>query len=172
MKQSIATIISRVFDPFIMLAVVIVILLSHTRVFVPAFISIVILPFVLFFIAWKTKRVSDWDITDRRERPMLFWSLTAIEIINIVVFKLWFLIPMILAFVGFSFITHFWKISGHAFASALATGILISRFGWHWWPVLFIVPLVVWSRVVRKNHTLPQGIAGALFAWTVVFIFL
>ena len=172
MKQSIATIISRVFDPFIMLAVVIVVLLSHTRVFIPAFISIVIIPFALFFIAWKTKLVSDWDITDRSQRPMLFWSLTAIEIINIVVFRLWFLIPMIIAFAVFSLITHFWKISGHAFANALATGILISRFGWHWWPVLFIVPLVVWSRVVRKNHTLPQVIAGALFAWTVVFIFL
>lgn len=172
MKQTIATIISRVFDPFVMLAVVTVVLLSHTRVFIPAFIGIVIIPLALFFIAWKTKLVSNWDITDRNQRPMLFWSITAIEIINIVVFKLWFLIPMIMSFAVFSFITHFWKISGHAFASALATGILISRFGWRWWPVLFIVPLVVWSRVVRKNHTLPQVIAGALFAWTVVFIFI
>lgn len=172
MKQSIATIISRVFDPFIMLSVVLIIFLSHTRVFIPAFISMVIIPFALFIIAWKTKRVSDWDISDRRERPMLFWSLTAIEIINIVVFQLWFLLPMIMSFAVFSFITHFWKISGHAFASALATGLFISRFGWQWWPVLCIVPLVVWSRVMRKNHTLPQCIAGALFAWTVVFMFL
>ena len=165
----IATIISRIFDPFIMFAVVILILLSHTRVFIPAFICIVVVPFVLFCIAWKMKFVSDWDVSNRQERPKLFWPLTVIEIINIVVFKLWFLIPMIVAFAGFSLITHFWKISGHAFASALATGILVSRFGWQWWPILLIVPLVAWSRVMRKNHTITQVIIGALYAWLLVF---
>jgi len=170
--KHIATIISRIFDPFIMLAIVCTILLAHTTVFIPAFVAIVLVPFLLFFIAVKTKYVSDWDVSNRQERPKLFWPLTAIEIINIVVFQLWFLIPIIAAFVGFSLITHFWKISGHAFASALTTGILVSRFGWRWWPVLLIVPIVTWSRVVRKNHTLTQVIAGALYAWLIVFFFL
>ena len=167
-----ATFISRVFDPFIMLAVACIVLLSHTEVFIPAFVTMVFLPFLLFIIAVKTKLVSNWDVSDRQERPKLFWPLVAIEIISIVVFQLWFLFPMIVAFAGFSLITHFWKISGHAFASALTTGILISRLGWLWWPVLFIVPLVGWSRVIRKNHTILQFIAGALYAWLVVFIFL
>lgn len=167
-----ATIISRLFDPFLMLAVVCIVLLSHTAVFIPAFISMVIVPLALFFIAWKTKFVSNWDITDRSQRPKLFWPLIAIETISIVVFHLWTMIPILIAMIGFAVITLFWKISGHAFASALATGILISRFGWRWWPVLFIVPLVVWSRVVRKNHTMTQVIVGALYAWLLVFFFL
>ena len=167
-----ATLISRLFDPFIMLAVVCIVLLSHTTVFIPAFISMVIVPLALFFIAWKTKFVSNWDVSNRQERPKLFWPLIAIETISIVVFQLWFLIPMIVAFAGFALITHFWKISGHTFASALATGVLVSRFGWQWWPALFIVPLVVWSRVVRKNHTITQVIVGALYAWLLVFFFL
>ena len=167
-----AHLVSRLFDPFIMLAVVCIVLLSHTTVFIPAFISMVIVPLALFFIAWKTKFVSNWDVSNRQERPKLFWPLIAIETISIVVFQLWFLIPMIVAFAGFALITHFWKISGHTFASALATGILVSRFGWQWWPALLIVPLVAWSRVVRKNHTITQVIVGALYAWLLVFFFL
>ena len=170
-EQRFATIISRVFDPFIMLAVVCVVLLSRTAVFIPAFITMVLVPLLLFVIAVKTKFVSNWDVSARQERPKLFWPLIAIEVISIVVFQLWFLIPMIVAFAGFALITHYWKISGHAFASALATGILVSRFGWHWWPVFLIVPLVSWSRVMRKNHTIPQVIVGAVYAWLIVFFF-
>ena len=170
--KKIATVISRIFDPFIMLAVACIVLLSHTRVFMPAFICIVGVPFVLFVVAVKTKFVSDWDVSNREERPKLFWPLTVIEIISIVVFQLWFLIPMIVAFAGFSFITHFWKISGHAMAAALATGILVVTLGWGGWPVLLVVPLVGWSRVVRKNHSLLQVIAGALYAWIFVYFFL
>jgi len=172
MKRKIATAISRIFDPFIMLAVLCIVLLSHTAVFLPAFISMVVVPFALFFIAWKTKFVSNWDVSNRQERPKLFWPLTAIEIISIVVFHLWFLIPMIVAFAGFSFITHFWKISGHAMAAALATGTVVVTYGWRWWPVLLIVPLVGWSRVIRKNHTVLQIIAGAIYAWIFVYCFL
>ncbi len=170
-KLRVATIISRLFDPFIMLAVVCIILLSHTAVFIPAFISMVIVPLALFFIAWKTKFVSNWDITDRSQRPKLFWPLIVVETISIVVFHLWTLMPILIAMIGFAVITQFWKISGHAFASALATGILILRFGWQWWPVLFIVPLVVWSRVVRKNHTIPQVIVGALYGWVIIWLY-
>jgi membrane-associated phospholipid phosphatase len=167
----IATIISRIFDPFIMFGVVFIALFIHSPVFYPAFIAMVLLPLMLFFIAVQTKFVSNWDVSDRKERPKLFWPLVAIEVISIVAFQLWTLVPVIIAFAVFSLITHVWKISGHAFASALASGILVSRFGWQWSPVLIIVPLVSWSRVVRKNHTMAQVIVGALFGWFVTLFF-
>lgn len=172
MKQTIATVISRIFDPFIMFAVVFIVLLSHTQIFFPAFISMVVVPLVLYVIAVQTKFVSDWDLRDRRERPKIIWPLVGIETACLIVFHLWFLIPVLVSIIGFAVITHVWKISGHAMAAGFATGVCVITYGWVWWPVLLIVPLVGWSRVVRKNHTLPQVIAGALFAWFVVFIFL
>ena len=66
-------------------------------------------------------------------------------------------LTVLISFAGFSLITFFWKISGHAFINALVTGYIIQWFGWSWWPVLLIVPLVSWSRVVRKDHTLTPG---------------
>lgn len=172
MSKKIATVISRVFDPFVTLAVMFAILLIHTVLFIPAFISMVIVPFVLFVIALKAKFVSNWDVSDRRQRPKIIWPLVLIESVCIVLFHLWALVPILFAFIGFAVITHFWKISGHTMAAGFATGVAVVTYGWVWWPVLLIVPLVAWSRVVRKNHTLPQVIAGALYAWAIVFIFL
>ena len=168
MKKNIATVISRLFDPFVMLAVVFVVLVSQTPVFVSAFVSMVILPFVLFLIAWKTKYVSNWDMSDRRERPKILWFLVAIEIICVFVFQLSSIIPILVAIIGFAIITQFWKISGHAMCAALATGIIIVTYGWRWWPVLLIVPLVGWARVVRGDHTIWQVIAGAAYSWGLI----
>ena len=168
----IATIISHIFDPFVMLAVVFVVLLSHTQIFLPAFIGMVVVPFVLYVIAVQTKFVSDWDMRDRRERPKIVWPLVVIEGVCVMIFHLWFLVPIFVSIVGFAVITHFWKISGHAMAAALATGIVVVTYGWAWWPVLLIVPIVGWSRVIRKNHTTLQVIAGALYAWMFVYFFL
>jgi membrane-associated phospholipid phosphatase len=170
--KRLATIISRIFDPFIMLAIMFAILLSHTAVFISAFVSMIIVPFVLFVIAVKTKFVSDWDLSDRAERPKIIWPLVGIEIACVLLFHLWFLIPILVSIVGFAVITHFWKISGHAMAAALATGTVVVTYGWSWWPVLLIVPIVGWSRVIRKNHTSLQVIAGALYAWMFVYFFL
>jgi len=170
--KKIATLVSRVFDPFIMLAVVCIVLLFHTPVFFPAFIGMVIIPFVLYGIAVKKKYVSDWDLRDRRERPRIIWPLVGIETACLLLFHLWFLMPILVSIIGFAIITHFWKISGHALAAALATGIIVVTFGWVWWPILLIVPLVGWSRVIRKNHTVLQVFAGAVYAWIFVCFFL
>jgi len=170
MKKAIATVISRIFDPFVMLAVVFVVLVSQTPVFVSAFVSMVILPFVLFLIAWKTKFVSNWDMSDRRERPKILWPLVLIEVVCIFVFQLSSIIPILVVIIGFAIITQFWKISGHAMGAAFATGTIIVTYGWKWWPVLLIVPLVSWARVVRKDHTIAQVVAGAIYSWGLLLI--
>lgn len=167
-ERRVATLVSRMFDPFLMLAVVFVILQWGGASFVPAFIGAVVLPFVMYVAAWKTKSITDWDMNNRRQRPGILWLLVIIEVTCLFIFQLWSLLPILIIFIGFTVITHFWKISGHAMSAALATGLVISRFGWGFWPVLFVVPFVCWSRVVRKNHTTAQVIAGALYAWGII----
>jgi len=56
-------------------------------------------------------------------------------------------------------------------ALGLATGVVIARYGWSWWPVFLSVPLVGWSRVVTKNHTIAQVIAGTMYSWAIVYFF-
>lgn len=167
-ERFIATLISRIFDPFVMLAVLFGLLFYQTAIFVPAFLSMIILPFFLFTLAWKTKFISNWDVSDRRERPKVLWTILAIEVVSSILLKTTTAFPELFVLLGFTVITYFWKISGHAMAAALTTGTVVANFGWAWWPVLLIVPLVSWARVVRRDHTIGQVVAGALYSWGVV----
>jgi membrane-associated phospholipid phosphatase len=161
--ERIALIVSRLLDPFVMFVVVYCVLLWGHPSFVSVFLGMVGVPFVLFLVAWKTKWISNWDIQDRKERPKILWSLVFIECVAVIFFQLWHLTPILIGMVGFGVITHLWKISGHAMSVALAAGLIVVRFGWNWWPVLLCVPLMCWSRVVTKNHTIAQVIAGSIY---------
>lgn len=166
-----ARVLSRVFDPFVMLGILFILLFSHTTIFFPAFLLMVLFPFLLFFLAWKTKFIANWDVTDRRERPKILWILVAIEIFASVLLHTDRGIFVIVAIAGFTVMTHFWKMSGHAMAASLMTGYIVARFGWAWWPVLLIVPLVGWARVIRRDHTIWQVIVGALYSWGFLLLY-
>jgi len=51
---------------------------------------------------------------------------------------------------------------------ALATGLVIARLGWNMWPILLLVGVMCIARVVGKNHTPLQTIAGALYSWGIL----
>jgi len=169
-NKKIATLISRIFDPFVSLVAVFVLLFWNSKMMIPAFFLMVLLPLGLFFFAWKTKIISNWDVTDRRERPKILWMLFGIIFLSTILLRATVVIPILVALFGFAVISHFWKISGHTMAAALATGEIVHRLGWHWWPVLLIVPLLGWARVLRKDHTLAQVVMGAAFAWGLLLI--
>lgn len=171
MSKLVATVISRVFDPFLSLGVLFILLFYNTSIFIPALLLMIVLPLTLFIVAWKTKVVSNWDVSDRRQRPKILWALIAIVGVSGILLGTTIEVPVLVAIVGFAIITHFWKISGHAMAIALTTGFIVARFGWSLWPVLLLVPLVSWARVVRRDHTIWQVTAGALYSWVLVYLF-
>ncbi len=120
-------------------------------------------------------RPSGWDISDRTHRPKAFMILLLLGLIYIILARIFgntklvsLLILYELWMAGFLVISLFWKISGHAGGIALAVGLLIAWYGWAWWPILLFVPLVGWARVVSKNHTVTQVIAGALYSWVLL----
>ena len=130
------------------------------------------------YLVWlaRTGRVTDLDVQLRRQRarPLLFTltcgalatallalggappTLTALAI------ALWLETALLFG------ITLRWKISVHCAAAASAAT-------WVWlltgtlWPLLVGVPLVAWSRVRLRRHTLPQTIAGALLGSAIVW---
>jgi len=170
MTHRIATIISHIFNPFFVLIPIFIILTYQSPHGMLAFICMALVPLVFYFGAWKTKYISNWDVSDRKERPKILWAIVVIEAASVIIFHVWSLTPIICAIIGFSIITHFWKMSGHAMGAAYATGLIIKLFGWGWWPILLIVPLVGWARVVTKNHTVTQVIAGAFYSWGLVVL--
>ncbi len=180
-----ATIISRVFEPLVVLAAVATLsgvkagfvgteLVSYLTILLIAF-FVPVVGFRLWFV--RVKNV-DWDIRDRKKRLVPLLILLAFTAIIYPISTLWrnFVISSLFGLlfvwtVGFSVITMVWKISGHASVAAFATGLIIQWFGWGWWPVLLTVPLVGWARVARRDHTVGQVIAGALYSWGLVLLF-
>jgi membrane-associated phospholipid phosphatase len=180
-----ATIISRIFDPYLMLTVLFLCAMYKSTLATTVKIQgtiigaiiIIVVPIALSIWAIRTKRLVNWDASKREERPKLFLFILVYEF-----FVLLFLKPILdqmlfqtfatflVSFAGFLAITLFWKISGHAYVNALVSGFIIRWFGWGWWPVLLAAPLVSWSRVARGNHTILQVVLGACYGWAVVIV--
>lgn len=123
----------------------------------------------LFFS--RRHQSSGWDIKMLKHRPLvigvlllfgigniyLAWAFGNPEIATLFVFyELWLL--------GFFLISLIWKMSGHAGGIALTSGLIVFWYGWAWWPVLLLVPLMGWARVVTKDHTIGQVVAGAAYS--------
>ena len=183
--QLLATIISRVFEPYIVVLALAVIGAMHAGLqggtlatYLLFFILGIMLPIFVFRVWLVKKKGLTWDIHERKKRIKPLLALIAFVLLDYVLIAQWhntvlsqlFLIFLVWV-IGFFVVTLFWKISGHAGTIALATGLIISWFGWGWWPVILTVPLVAWARVVRRDHTILQVIAGALYSWVLLVVF-
>jgi hypothetical protein len=59
-------------------------------------------------------------------------------------------------------VNHWWKLSIHAAVAAATTAVLVLLFGPALHAAWLLVAAVGWSRVVLRDHTWPQVVAGAL----------
>ncbi len=122
------------------------------------------------YIIWLVQRgaVSDFHLPQRKERirPLLF-SLGVAVIVWVVFHRAE--VPTglkMLASVNglqailFFLITLRWKISLHCAAAAILAELLLVYFGPVAVPIAMSVPLIAWSRLYLRRHTLAQTIAG------------
>lgn len=127
------------------------------------------------YIFWQVRlgKISDPHIERREERRSVFGVFIGSLCLGTV--ALWalgaphsFVILTLLIFVSSlcaGAITLYWKISIHSWVLAGAItlfGLSFASPSWYWW-LLLLVPVVIWSRVYRRRHTLWQGVAGAIF---------
>jgi len=113
--------------------------------------------------------VTDLDVQlrEQRMRPLIFtmvcnglaWGVLVLGAapaqLVLLAGALW--VQTVLIFV----ITLRWKISVHCAAAASLGTLVWSLIGTPW-PLLIGVPIVAWSRVLLRRHTLAQTVAGAL----------
>jgi membrane-associated phospholipid phosphatase len=133
---------------------------------------------ILIVLWWlKGKNVNnkkiDMDIPERTDRnyPLLLVVLSySIGVIALYLLNAP-LITTVLMFCYFSntlavfFINLYWKISIHSMGVAGPAAALIYFFGPVGMLFTLIVPVVMWSRVYLKEHTLSQVIMGALLGF-------
>lgn len=133
--------------------------------------------------AYKVRLISDLNITNRKERPLIFglflvlgilmtittYLIGYIDAANLLVFGM-------VSFLVAVIITLFWKISIHTFLITLTWISVYDTFENALLLPLFILPVIIaWTRVHLKKHTLNQVIGGIAVAvliymfWKFVF---
>ena len=176
------TLISRIFDPFIGFMFLFLFAALNSGVtgwnllFLIGilFVTMILPPGLLLWWAVKTKRVTNWDISNRKERVRAFVVLAFLLCIDYVIMQTVgtplmnqvFRFFLILC-AGFFLITLRWKLSGH-----MSTISVIALFFTYWYSGMFfllftLIPLVAWSRLILKRHTLGEVIGGTVYPFFV-----
>lgn len=185
MNKLLGQVISTIFNPVVLLTPVPYILVykatanSNLSYFWEIFTLIFILVFAIFILIGIEKKIfSDFDISVRRERPLLLgfsislcaiytiflYFLNAPPILFVAIFSL------ILGLISVEIINKVTKISIHvATISAFAASISLV-YGGLFYLSLLLIPLVAWARIITKNHTKKQTILGATLGVLITLI--
>jgi hypothetical protein len=184
-KPMVARVISRILDPFIVFFFLMIMATLHGEAsgkdFIPTLfvivVGILVPPMLLLLWAVRTKKVSNWDVSNRRQRVWVFLILFLFLFLDVFIIKSLhnhvlsqLYIMFLISFIGMFLITLFWKISGHLSTLAITIGIVLHWYGFSWWPLLVLLPLLSWSRVVLQRHTTAQTIGGSVYGLLVTYI--
>ena len=175
-RHTVARIISHGLDPSLMWPLFIFMVLLGSGLareqiailLIPVFFLEAVTPVGLVVLFKRMNIISDWEITNFKERRLLFSAVVVAHGISLVLFyflgnELAFeirLLAWLIQATG-TLVTFYWKISVHTSSFTMVAFVLILLFGWMWWPVLLLIPPLAWSRVERKKHTWAQVIAGS-----------
>ncbi|MGH7715771.1 MAG: phosphatase PAP2 family protein, partial [Vulcanimicrobiaceae bacterium] len=136
-------------------------------------------PMLVLLWLYTTDRITDLDMSDREERRKVFTVFVVFFLIGTAVLLVT-RAPAILtasmagytaAAIVVQAITRFWKISTHAVGITAPLVALTYLYGEDPLPFLVLIPLVGWSRVYLKAHTVAQVCAGTLLGVVSVVLF-
>lgn len=126
-----------------------------------------ILAVLFVFYSVKRRVFSDIDVSKREQRPLLFTAISIIILVYTVGLYL-FHAPLILygivigALIGiiFAYAVNL-KIKASLHIAVLTTVLIIITKAYDLtYGILLLIPLVTWSRIKLKRHTLEESIAG------------
>lgn len=180
-----ALLISRVFEPLVLFLFILVMVFVKaqlplgTLLWQWSIILFIILlpPIVLLVRALQQKKISNWDMSDRKQRVRAFavflgffaFGVFFLSLFNEPVITTFFLY-MFGVFLLFFAVTLIYKMSGHLTGLAMWVVCVSSWFGWYTNLFYVALPLLCWSRVVLKRHTLGQVLLGTVFGLTLGYI--
>ena len=130
----------------------------------------VLMPLSILIIWARRTHAPDLDISGMTERsqPLLvatvsfFFGTVVLLLIRAPALTTTIMLGYSVGTLFIFFVNLRWKISAHAMGIAGPTVVLLFVFGL--WGVLLglLLPLVIWSRVYLKKHTLAQALAGSV----------
>ncbi len=135
----------------------------------------------MLYVLWlyATDRIADLDMSVRSEREKVFITFVLFYAVGTLV--LWLIhAPTLLVatMAGYTaaalvvqYITRYWKISTHALGVTAPLVGLVYLYGQQPLPFVVLIPIVGWSRVYLKAHTVLQVVAGVLLGLISVLVF-
>lgn len=185
--KKLAKILSFILGPAVLWPAILIIFLFKTgltqkqiAVFIPLLLLfLVFMPLGFIYFGFRMKKITDLDLTKRKERfvplittfiCLLISFFFILSFGNRLLTNLFTLIIILLLVNGI--ITFFWKISFHVGLNTIST--LLINYLFHWTlPILYLtIPLVFWSRLTLKKHTIAQLIGAFILNATVTIVFL
>ena len=136
----------------------------------------------MLYVLWLygTDRIADLDMSVRSERERVFVTFVLFYCAGTLTLWLIHAPRLLLATMGgyatasivVQYITRYWKISTHALGITASLVVLVYLYRPQPYPFLVLIPIVAWSRVYLKAHTLGQVLGGiALGAGCVILFF-
>ncbi len=135
----------------------------------------------MLFVLWlyASDRISDLDMSIRSEREAVFGAFVIFYLLGTIALALLhapiLLIATMAVYTASSLvvlvITRYWKISTHAIGITAPLTALVILYGQQPLPFLILIPLVGWSRVYLRAHTVLQVIGGIALGFVSVALF-
>lgn len=176
-KFSFARLISFVFNPLLILIFLPFILVYKSTANLNSSLlwtgyTLIFLSSIAIFIFFGVRRkiFSDWDVSVRSQRPLLFLFFLILGVLYMLGLFLFqaprilfiVLISMLIGVLIVSAINIKIKASIHvATVAALILGMVLG-YGQYYSFLLLIIPLVAWARVKIKRHTVSETIVGGI----------
>lgn len=121
---------------------------------------------------------TNWDVSNRVKRVRLLLLLLVFSLLLYWTVALWHnrqlseFFGLFLAWLtGFFLITLRIKISGHLAVFVLALGLLVAWYEVSLWVLAILIPLLAWSRIKLKRHTIAEVILGIVYSFGVLLVY-
>jgi membrane-associated phospholipid phosphatase len=134
----------------------------------------------MLYVLWlySTDRIADLDMSVRSEREAVFSTFVVFYFLGTGVLWLMHAPNLLIATMGgfavasliVQYITRYWKISTHSLGITASLTALVYLYGWQPLPFLVLIPIVGWSRVYLKAHSLAQVVAGTALGASCVLL--
>lgn len=121
---------------------------------------------------------TNWDLSNRPKRVRILLMLLGFSILLFWSIYLWrnaFLVSfyelLLLWMLGFVLLTLKIKLSGHMAVLVLTVGILTRWYDMSLWVLGSIIPLLAWSRIQLKRHSVLEVCIGTVYSLVVLVIY-
>jgi hypothetical protein len=133
---------------------------------------------IFILIGVEEKIFSDFDISKRKQRPLLFTFSIGLSAIYIVI--LYFLkapsvlfivsFTVILGLIIFEIVNRITKASIHVGTIAAFAASVSLVYGGVFYLTLLLIPIVAWARIRTRNHTQKQVVIGATLGLLITLV--